>query len=45
MVVNQFNAMGMALDPLETNPPLVIHANAVLPCTIAAQPFQAVAWR
>jgi uncharacterized protein YcnI len=43
MVINNFNLLGMAIDPNKANAPLVVDADAVLPSTVAAQSFQPVA--
>jgi hypothetical protein len=44
MVVRNFNVVRPGF-PSETNPPLIIHANAVLSGSTTLQPLQAVAWR
>jgi len=45
MIIHNFNFMGVAFVPAEANPPLIIHANAVLPFTAALQRFEPVARR
>ena len=42
MVVNDLNVNGIGLRPAETDPPLVVFPNAVLPRPIAAQGFKTV---
>jgi len=45
MVIDDRHVVGVAVPPGETNPPLVVHADTVLPGAIAAQFFQAIAGR
>jgi hypothetical protein len=45
MVIDDFNARRACLSPYEAHAPLVIDANAVLPCPIPAQSFQSVTRR
>ena len=45
MVVDELDLVGMAVDPLETDAPLIVHANAVLSGAIAAELFQLIATR
>lgn len=45
MVINNFNLLGMAIDPNEANAPLVVDADAVLSSAVAAQSFQPIARR
>jgi hypothetical protein len=45
VVVNNFNIVGIAIDPAEANPPLIINPNAVLPSPIACQLFEPVGRR
>lgn len=45
MVVHNFNLVCTICLPDETNAPLVVHANAVLPRSITLQGFKLVAWR
>ena len=39
------NVMRLAVSPNETNPPLVVDANTVLPGAISLEHFEAVTWR
>jgi hypothetical protein len=43
VVVCDFNFVGISVLPPETNPELVIDADAVLPSAVAFQPFEAIA--
>ena len=43
MIIDDFDLMGMTLAPLETQPVLVVDADAKLTLTIASQSFQPVA--
>lgn len=45
MVVRDFNFVGVAILPDETDPPLVIDSNAVLSLAVSAQRFESVAGR
>jgi hypothetical protein len=45
VVVNDFNVTGIAADPAKANPPLIVYANAVLPCAITMQLLQTIAGR
>ena len=45
MVVDEHDLIGMAIDPLETDAPLIIHVNAVLSGAIAAELFHPIATR
>lgn len=45
VVIDDRHVVGVAVPPGETNPPLVIDADTVLPSAIATQFFQAVAGR
>jgi hypothetical protein len=42
MVVNNLNVNGIGLHPAETDPPLVVDPNAVLPRPIASQGLETV---
>ena len=42
MVIHDFYVVGIILGPFETNPPLIVDADTVLPCTITLQSFQAI---
>jgi hypothetical protein len=42
VIVNNFNVNGIGLRPAETDPPLVIDPNAVLPQPIATQGLETV---
>ena len=43
MVINNFNLVGVPVQPHKTNSPLIVDANAVLTSAIAAQSFQSIA--
>jgi hypothetical protein len=45
VIVNHLDIVGVAVAPGETDAPLVIDADAVLPCPVATQSFQPVARR
>ena len=45
MVIGDLDAIGVAVTPSETDPPLIVDSNAVLPSTIAFQAFQPVSGR
>lgn len=45
MVIHDFDFGRVAAPPYETNPPLVVNTDAVLPLAITVQSFQAVSWR
>jgi hypothetical protein len=45
MVVNNFDLLRISIAPNETDAPSVVDADAVLACPVAAQGFQAIAWR
>jgi hypothetical protein len=45
VIINDFDAMAMAIAPSETDPPLVVNADRVLPLPPATQCFQAIARR
>ncbi len=44
MVIDYLDLIGIAVAPLEADPPLVVDANAVLACPVTRQFLQAVAW-
>ena len=44
-MVVKIDASGLAVAPLEDEPPLQVDAEGVPPCQISAQPFKVVAWR
>ena len=44
MVVGNLDVMCFAIEPAKTESPLIVDANAVLPCSIAGQFLQAIAW-
>ena len=44
VIIDNRDVVRVALTPRETDPPLVVDANAVLPGPIAAELLQAVAW-
>jgi hypothetical protein len=45
VIVHELNGVRVAVDPPETDTPLVIDPNAVLPGSIAAQLLQSIAGR
>jgi len=45
MIVNDFDIVSVSVAPDETNPKLVIDADAMLPGSVTLQRLQAVAWR
>jgi hypothetical protein len=45
VVINDLDLVRIAILPAEADPPLVIHADAVLPCSIAFELLEAIAWR
>lgn len=44
MIVRDLNLNRIRFDPVETDPPLSVHAKTVLPNPIAGERFQPVAW-
>jgi hypothetical protein len=40
MIVNDFDIKGITVPPLETDAPLIIHSNAMLPASIFPKAFQ-----
>ena len=44
MVIDNFNAGGMAINPHKANPPLGVDADAVLAFPVAFEGFQLVTW-
>lgn len=45
VIIGNFYVYCVAFFPFKANAPLVVYANAVLPCPIAGQFFQPVGWR
>ena len=45
MIIHNLHVVGVVVDPLETYPPLIIDADAVLSLAIAAQLFEPVGRR
>ncbi len=45
MIVNNFDVLSVFAFPAETNAPLVIHANAILPGAVSFKRFQPVPGR
>jgi len=43
MIIDDFNELGAAIAPLETDTPLIVDPDAVLTATIALQRFQPIA--
>ena len=44
MIVDDLNGVGVAVIPSETDPPLIVDSNTVLPCAISAQLLEPVTW-
>jgi hypothetical protein len=44
VVVRDFDVVGIAVLPSEANAILIVHPDAVLPRTVAAQPLETIAW-
>lgn len=42
MIVNDFDIVGIAFMPTETQPPLIIDPNGVLPFTVALEQFESI---
>jgi hypothetical protein len=45
MIVDDLHLIGVSVAPLKTHPPLVIDADAMLPCPVARQLLQPIARR
>jgi len=45
MIIRDFNVIGVSVSPIETNSPLVVDANTVLPLAIAFEFVKAIARR
>ena len=45
MVIQDLDVPCLTFTPPETNPPLIINADAMLTASIAVQGFEAIAWR
>jgi len=45
MIINDFNIKGVTVSPLETNAPLIIDSNAMLPASISRKLLKAIARR
>ncbi|OFV91465.1 MAG: hypothetical protein A3G76_15545 [Acidobacteria bacterium RIFCSPLOWO2_12_FULL_65_11] len=45
MIVHDLNLVRAALRPAETDPPLIVEANAVLTSTVPTESLQPVPWR
>jgi hypothetical protein len=45
MIIHDFDVIGAGFRPAETDPILIVHADAVLACAIALERFETVAWR
>ena len=45
VVIHDFDVPCLAFTPPETNPPLIINADAMLTPSVTLQGFEAVAWR
>jgi len=46
VIIDNFNVVGVTVAPDETQPPLIVDPNAVLPFSIAVQSFKTIGgWR
>ena len=45
MIIHDLDVPCLTYAPPETNPPLIINADAMLTASIAVQGFEAIAWR
>jgi hypothetical protein len=45
VVIHYFHVFRSRIGPSETDSPLVVYADAVLPCAVALEPFKAVTGR
>lgn len=45
MIINELGVPGLALAPHETNPPLIVDANTILPSTVALQSLKTISGR
>ncbi len=45
MIVGDFHLVGIAITPLEADPPLIIDSNTVLSLPVSPECFQPVSWR
>jgi hypothetical protein len=45
VVIHDFDVPCLTFTPPETNPPLIINADAMLTASVTLQGFEAVAWR
>lgn len=45
MIVDNLDLVGMAVLPHETDPPLVIDPDAMLPLSVTSQCLESIAWR
>ena len=45
MVIDYFHIFNACVSPAETNTPLIIDTNAVLPFSVARKRFKAIPWR
>jgi hypothetical protein len=45
VIVDDLHVVGVAVSPAKADPPSIIDANAVLPCSISSQALQPVAGR
>lgn len=44
MVINNFYVVNISIFPNETDAPLVVDANAMLPISVTAKALQAITW-
>lgn len=45
MIINDLDVFGFVVNPSETDTPLIVDANAILPRSTTLQFLKAVAWR
>jgi hypothetical protein len=45
VIIHYLDVMRLAITPDETDPPLIVDANAMLPSPITLEGFKTVAWR
>jgi hypothetical protein len=45
VVIDNFHLISIAIVPTKAYAPLIIHPNAVLPCSTTLQEFQMIPWR
>jgi hypothetical protein len=45
VIVDDLHIVRVAVPPVKADPPLIVHADAVLSTTVTGEPFQTVPWR